>query len=108
MHRQSLLKAIQRRNNSLDQSRRSTFGIFGALFFDALLVVIKISLAAKQGLPQVIQVRSEFCNARIGRGAILLRNIFLTLFRRIYWNSLLFLAHGCSPLGVKKSCLAFL
>src|ERR1700722_1505862 len=70
MSRESMLKAVNDRDEPLDDARRVTLGIVGAFLFDALAIVVEIGLAAHERLAEFVEVADEFRDFGIGRRGI--------------------------------------
>src|SRR5579859_2437390 len=71
MRSESMLETVNDGNHAFDDSSRVALGIVGALFFDALAVVVEVGLSAHQRLAQFNQVACELGDFRIGRDGIL-------------------------------------
>jgi hypothetical protein len=66
MSRQSMLETVDNGDESFDDAGGMALGVFGALFFDALAVVIEIGLAAHQRLAQLVEIAGELGYFGIG------------------------------------------
>ena len=66
----SVLETVDHGDEAFDDASGVAFGIIGALFFDALAVVVEIGLTAHQRLAQFVKIAGELGDFGIGRGGI--------------------------------------
>src|SRR2546428_4050747 len=66
----SMLETVDDRDEAFDHARGGSLGIFEALLFDALAVILKIRLPALERLAQLLEVRRQLGHLRVGFLAI--------------------------------------